>query len=103
MFNPHHITGADDDPIRPAFFTKQQWEALKRFCGLSHRQAQIAGLKMQGKHEKEIEAILRIGKSVLRTHLYKSMTRLGAGSPREIPHRVFEAFLQMENPPPRQK
>jgi DNA-binding CsgD family transcriptional regulator len=95
-------TGADDDPTRPACFTKQEWEALRKLKRLSKRHAEVVGLKVQGKEEKEIQEILEISGSTLRGHLYVSRVRMSASNVKEIPYRVFEAIRDME-PPPRQK
>ena len=95
-------TGADDDPTRPAFCTKEEWEAFKEFIGLSKRHAEVVGLKVQGKQEKEIQEILEISGSTVRDHLYESCDRLSASNVKEIPYRVFEAIWHMKQPP-RQK
>ncbi|HEY1598686.1 MAG TPA: helix-turn-helix transcriptional regulator [Pirellulales bacterium] len=95
-------TGADDDPTRPNFCSKEEWEAFKEVTGLTKRHAEVVGLKVQGKEAKEIQEILEISGSTLRDHLYESRDRLSASTVKEIPYRAVEAILVVKLSP-RQK
>ncbi|MBX9787809.1 MAG: helix-turn-helix transcriptional regulator [Pirellulales bacterium] len=65
---------------------------------LSPRQAQIVGMVIQGRKDKEIGAALSISKSTVRTHLIETKARLAAEDRIGMVYRVFWTFRQLVEP-----
>jgi DNA-binding NarL/FixJ family response regulator len=85
-------TPARDDQSRPPIFTAEEWRALIRSLALSPRQAQVVGLAMQSRKDKEIARMLRIEESTVYTHIKVAKLRLNAVDRVGIAYRVFECF-----------
>jgi DNA-binding CsgD family transcriptional regulator len=90
MAAPRITPGRDD--TRPPLFSLEEWRSLVAALMLSPRQAEVVGLVMQSKTDKEIASILGIGKRTVRTHLDESKSRLEAIDRVGLACRMFEAF-----------
>lgn len=86
------ITPARDDQSRPPLFTTEEWRAIVRSLHLSTRQAQVVGLAIQSKKDKEIARILRIEETTVYSHLKIAKQRLHAIDRIGLAYRVFESF-----------
>jgi DNA-binding CsgD family transcriptional regulator len=89
---PRLATPARDDQSRPPLFTLEEWRAIVRTLTLSPRQAQVVGLAIQSKRNKEIATILRISERTVRTHVDESRRRTHAIDRMALSYRVFEVF-----------
>jgi DNA-binding CsgD family transcriptional regulator len=92
---PHFVSTGRDDATRPPLFSPEEWRSVVASVMLSPRQAEVVGLVMQSKTDKEIAAILGIGKRTVRTHIEESKKRLAAIDRVGLACRVFEAFRQV--------
>jgi len=81
-----------DDASRPPLFTWEEWLAIVGRYGLSPRQAQVVGLAIQSKRNKEIGRILKMSERTVREHLDISRRRMKATDRMALSYRVFEAF-----------
>ncbi len=86
------LTPARDDQSRPPLFTLEEWRAIVRTLALSPRQAQVVGLAIQSKKDKEIARILRVEKTTVYTHIKIAKSRLNAIDRMGLAYRVFECF-----------
>ncbi|MBX9791042.1 MAG: helix-turn-helix transcriptional regulator [Pirellulales bacterium] len=84
-----------DDATRPPFLDQEEWRSIVVALLLSPRQAEVVGLVMQSKTDKEIAATLGISKRTVRTHLDESKSRLDAMDRVGLACRVFETFRQV--------
>jgi DNA-binding CsgD family transcriptional regulator len=89
---PRSLTPARDDQSRPPLFTLEEWRAIVRTLGLSPRQAQVVGLAIQSKRNKEIARILGTSERTIRTHVDESRRRLRAIDRMALAYRVMEVF-----------
>lgn len=94
MFDPSAISR--DDATRPPFLAPEEWRRVVATLLLSPRQAEVVGLVMQSKSDKEIASILGISKRTVRTHLEQSKSRLDAIDRVGLACRVFEAFRRLK-------
>lgn len=93
---PRHLTPARDDKSRPPLFSPEEWRAaIVGSLLLSPRQAQVIGLILQSKKDKEIAALLGITKRTVRAHIGESMRRLNAIDRVGLACRMFEAFRRL--------
>jgi DNA-binding CsgD family transcriptional regulator len=83
------------EATRPPFLSPEEWRSIVATLLLSPRQAEVVGLVMRSKTDKEIAAILGISKRTVRTHLDESKSRLDAIDRVGLACRVFEAFRQV--------
>lgn len=86
------------EPWLPPLFSNEEWREIIDALSLSPRQAQIVGLLIQGRKDKEIGAALSISKSTVRTHLIETKARLAADDRMELAYRVFWTFRQRVEP-----
>jgi DNA-binding NarL/FixJ family response regulator len=82
------------EPWLPPLFADEEWREIVAALSLSPRQAQIVGLLIQGRKDKEIGAALSISKSTVRTHLIETKARLAAEDRIDLIYRVFWTFRQ---------
>ena len=92
---PRSITPARDDQTRPPLFTLEEWRAIVGTFALSTRQAQVIGLAIQSKKDKEIAKILRVKETTVYTHIKIAKSRLNAVDRMGLSYRVFECFRQV--------
>jgi DNA-binding CsgD family transcriptional regulator len=85
-----------DDATRPPFLSPEEWRSIVATLLLSPRQAEVVGLVMQSKTDKEIASTLGISKRTVRTHLEQSKSRLDAIDRVGLVCRVFEAFRRLK-------
>ncbi|MGD9721478.1 MAG: response regulator transcription factor [Pirellulales bacterium] len=85
-----------DDATRPPFLSPEEWRLIVATLLLSPRQAEVVGLVMQSKSDKEIASTLGISKRTVRTHLEQSKSRLDAIDRVGLACRVFEAFRRLK-------
>jgi len=85
---------------RPSLFTPQEWAQLVRAFPLSRRQSEIVGLIMQGKSDKQIESLLSVKRTTIRSHFMDIQTRLGVTTRIEIVCWVFALFRRISEAPP---
>jgi DNA-binding NarL/FixJ family response regulator len=83
---------AAGEPWLPPLFSNEEWREIVAALSLSPRQAQIVGLLIQGRKDKEIGAALAISKSTVRTHLIETKARMAAEDRVELAYRVFWTF-----------
>ncbi len=88
-------TPARDDQSRPPLFALEEWRAIVRTLALSPRQAQVVGLAMQSKKDKEIAKILRVDETTVYSHIKLARSRLQAADRMGLAYRVFECFRQV--------
>ena len=67
---------------------------IVRTLALSPRQAQVVGLAIQSKKDKEIARILRVEETTVYTHIKIARSRLHAVDRMGLAYRVFECFRQ---------
>jgi DNA-binding NarL/FixJ family response regulator len=91
-------TIAAGEPWLPPLFADEEWREIVAALSLSPRQAQIVGLVIQGRKDKEIGAALSISKSTVRTHLIETKSRLAADDRIGMIYRVFWTFRQVVEP-----
>jgi DNA-binding NarL/FixJ family response regulator len=84
-----------DDATRPPFLDKEEWRCVVAALLLSPRQAEVVGLVMQSKTDKEIASTLGISKRTVRTHIDESKSRLSAIDRVGLACRVFETFRRV--------
>ena len=89
---PRPTIPARDDQSRPPLFSLEEWRAIVRTLALSPRQAQVVGLAMQSKRNKEIARILGTSERTVRAHIDASRHRLQAVDLMALCYRVFEVF-----------
>jgi DNA-binding NarL/FixJ family response regulator len=87
-------TSAAGEYWLPPIFAVEEWREIVAALSLSPRQAQIVGLLIQGRKDKEIGAVLSISKSTVRTHLIETKARLDAEDRIGMIYRVFWTFRQ---------
>lgn len=92
-----------DDATRPPFLHNEEWRLIVAELLLSPRQAEVVGLVMQSKTDKQIATALGIAKRTVRTHLDESKSRLDAIDRVGLACRVFEAFRTVCEPRHRHK
>jgi DNA-binding NarL/FixJ family response regulator len=80
---------------RPPMFSADEWQRIVSYLALSPRQAEVAGLIMQSKKDKEIAVALSIVKRTVREHVTDLFLRLDASDRVGIACRVFEAFRKI--------
>jgi DNA-binding CsgD family transcriptional regulator len=90
-----HTTPARDDQSRPPLFSMEEWRAIVRTLALSPRQAQVVGLAIQSKKDKEIARILLINETTVYTHIKIAKSRLNATDRMGLSYRVFECFRRI--------
>ena len=73
----------------PPQFTAEEWSRIVKAMRLSPQQANIVGLIMQGRRDKQIAAELRLSPATVRTHLRTIFTRLDVQDRVELVLRVF--------------
>jgi len=86
---------AEGEPWLPPLFSNEEWREIVAALSLSPRQAQIVGLLIQGRKDKEIGAALAISKSTVRTHLIETKARMAAEDRMELAYRVFWTFREI--------
>jgi DNA-binding CsgD family transcriptional regulator len=89
---PRYTTTAHDDKSRPPLFTVEEWRSIVRAFGLSTRQAQVVGLAIQSKRDKEIAKLLQIEETTVYSHIKIAKSRLNAVDRVGLAYRVFECF-----------
>lgn len=89
---PPKQTTRRDDASRPPLFAVEEWRAIVRTLALSTRQAQVVGLAIQSKKDKEIARILKIEETTVYTHIKIAKSRLNAVDRVGLAYRVFECF-----------
>ncbi len=92
---PRSITPDRDDHTRPPLFNPEEWRTIVRTLALSTRQAQVVGLAIQSKKDKEIARILRVEESTVYTHIKIAKSRLHALDRIGLAYRVFECFREV--------
>lgn len=86
------------EPWLPPLFSNEEWREIIDALSLSPRQAQIVGLLIQGRKDKEIGAALSISKSTVRTHLIETKARMAAEDRVGLAYRVFWTFREIVEP-----
>lgn len=76
-------------------FSAEEWQRIVSSLSLSPRQAEIVGLIMQSKKDKEIATNLGISKRTVRAHVTELFRRLVAIDRVGIACRIFEAFRHL--------
>lgn len=76
-------------------FSAKEWDRIVSALALSPRQAQVVGLIMQSKKDKEIAATLGIAKATIRTYFDRLKQQLDAVDRVSIACRIFEAFRRL--------
>jgi DNA-binding CsgD family transcriptional regulator len=69
--------------------TALRLEELQRRFGLTRRQAEVAGLLMEGATAKRVAAVLGIRTNTARNHIQAVLRRLGVSSKAELPARIL--------------
>jgi DNA-binding CsgD family transcriptional regulator len=80
------------DHWRPPLFCPEEWCEMVSLSNLSPRQAQVVGLVMQSRQDKEIITALDISPSTVRTHLKEAKARLDARDRVGLAYRMFWQF-----------
>lgn len=80
---------------RPPMFSAEEWRRIVDSLTLSPRHAQVIGLIMQSKRDKEIASLLGISKATVRTYFDRCKRQLDAPDRIGIACRIFEAFRRM--------
>jgi len=88
-------TGARDDQCRPPLFTDEEWRRIVRELSLSTRQAQVVGLAIQSKKDKEIAKILHVKETTVYTHIKFAKLGFNAIDRVGLAYRVFECFRNL--------
>jgi DNA-binding CsgD family transcriptional regulator len=86
------------DHWRPALFCPEEWRELVALSGLSPRQAQVVGLLIQSRQDKEIITALDISHATIRTHIKEAKERLEAKDRVGIAYQMFWKFRQVVEP-----
>ena len=81
-----------DDATRPPLFTPEEWRSIVATLLLSQRQAEVVGLVIQSKKDKEIAKLLSIAETTVYTHINAAKRRIRAIDRVGLAYRVFEAF-----------
>lgn len=92
---PLHSTPTHDPQSRPPIFSAEEWQRIVASLALSPRQAEVVGLILQSKKDKEIAARLKISKRTVRAHISELFHRLTATDRVGIACRTFEAFRHL--------
>ncbi|HEY4309381.1 MAG TPA: LuxR C-terminal-related transcriptional regulator [Pirellulales bacterium] len=82
----------------PPLFGKDEWTTIMRRLALSPRQAEIMGLILQSRKDKEIAATLDISYSTVRTYLEEMKQRLAVPDRMGLAYRVFWTFRNISEP-----
>lgn len=85
-------------PCVPPLFSFDEWNEIIRVASLSPRQAEIVGLVVQSRKDKEIAAALDIRCCTVRTHFEECKERLAAHDRMSIAYRVFWTFRHLIEP-----
>jgi DNA-binding CsgD family transcriptional regulator len=91
----HRTTPARDDQSRPPLLAPEEWRAIIRTLGLSPRQAQVVGLAIQSKKDKEIARFLHVEETTVYTHIKIAKSKLHAIDRVGFAYRVFECFRKV--------
>jgi len=81
-----------DDASRPPLFSVEEWRLIVNILALSPRQAEVVGLVIQSKKDKEIARMLRVEETTIYTHIRIAKSRLNAIDRVGLAYRVFECF-----------
>jgi DNA-binding CsgD family transcriptional regulator len=87
-----HTTSARNDRSRPRLFSPAEWQQIIEALPLSPRQAEVVGLAIQSKKDKEIAKTLGIEETTVYTHIKIAKLRLDAIDRVGLSYRVFECF-----------
>jgi DNA-binding CsgD family transcriptional regulator len=87
-----HTIPAHADHSRPPLFSPAEWQWIVQTLSLSPRQAEVVGLTMQSKKDKEIAKTLGIEETTVYTHIKIAKSRLNAVDRVGLAYRVFECF-----------
>jgi DNA-binding CsgD family transcriptional regulator len=90
-----HPKQAGDYKFRPPLFSREEWRRIVAHHMLSDQQAEILGLVIQGKRDKEISKLLGIAIPTVRSHLDECKLRLGVADRTILPYRSFETFRHL--------
>jgi DNA-binding CsgD family transcriptional regulator len=71
-------------------------EGLDKAFQISNREREIMGLILQGKSNKEIEALLFISYNTVKNHIYNIYQKMGVNSRGQMIHAVLQAQKQRE-------
>jgi DNA-binding NarL/FixJ family response regulator len=92
----HH---SPDDRCRPPLFKPEEWRRMIAAAGLSPRHAEVVGLVIQSKKDKQIGRMLGIRPATVRVHLKECRRRLHAVDRISLFYRVVEIFRRLFDPP----
>jgi DNA-binding NarL/FixJ family response regulator len=81
----------------PPQFTGDEWSRIVTALRLSPQQANIVGLIMQGRRDKQIARDLHLSPATVRTHLRGIFARLDVQDRVELVLRVFATSSKMIN------
>jgi len=76
-------------PHAPPQFTGEEWSRIVTALRLSPQQANIVGLIMQGRRDKQIAGELHLSPATVRTHLRAIFARLDVQDRVELVLKVF--------------
>jgi DNA-binding CsgD family transcriptional regulator len=93
---PHRKTAHDH--WRPPLFCPEEWDEIVALSDLSPRQAQVVGLVMQSRQDKEIITALDISHATIRSHIKEAKARLDARDRVGLAYRMFWKFRQAVEP-----
>ncbi|HVU87578.1 MAG TPA: helix-turn-helix transcriptional regulator [Pirellulales bacterium] len=88
----------DDGGCLPPLFSQDEWDAIVHALRLSPRQAEIVGLVLQCRTDKEIAAALNIEHCTVRTHMEECKSRLAAKGRISIVCQTFWVFRHICDP-----
>ena len=82
----------------PPQFTAEEWSRIVKAMRLSPQQANIVGLIMQGRRDKQIAGELQLSASTVHTHLRTIFVRLDVQDRVELVLRVFATARRPTDP-----
>jgi DNA-binding CsgD family transcriptional regulator len=89
---------AVQDHWRPPLFSPEEWREIVALSDLTPRQAQISGLVIQSRPDKEIITALDISHATIRSHIKEAKERLEARDRVGIAYQLFWKFRQVVEP-----
>ncbi|MCA9243654.1 MAG: helix-turn-helix transcriptional regulator [Phycisphaerales bacterium] len=79
-----------NDPLNgPACLHRSTWQAVRFRLSLPDQQARVLSCVLDGRSDKEICAILGVGRPTVRTHLKRLFTRLNAPGRQQLVARFL--------------
>ena len=84
-----------DDGTRPPLFTRAEWLLIIATLKLAKRPAEVLGLAVQGRYDREICKQIGIKPGTLRVHLRRCFTQLRTKRKLQLAHETFALFRRL--------